>query len=55
VPHAFINQPELVELTTRVNDSFLDRTVLNPKTYPPSVPAVAAVAPSNTGRGSKLR
>lgn len=34
VPHAFINHPELVELTARVNDSFLERTVLNPKTYP---------------------
>ena len=35
VPHAFINHPELVEITARLNDSFLDRTVLNPKTYPP--------------------
>ena len=34
VPHAFINQPELVEITSRLNDSFLERTVLNPKTYP---------------------
>ena len=35
VPHAFINQPELVDITARLNDSFLERTVLNPKTYPP--------------------
>jgi len=35
VPHAFINHPELVELTARLNDSFLERTVLHPKTYPP--------------------
>jgi acetyl esterase/lipase len=35
VPHAFINHPELVEITARLNDSFLERTMLHPKTYPP--------------------
>ena len=34
VPHAFISQPELVDITSRLNDSFLERNVLNPKTYP---------------------
>lgn len=35
VPHAFIAHPELVELTARINDSFLERNVFNPKKYPP--------------------
>lgn len=35
VPHAFINHPELVELTARLNDSFLERNVFSPKVYPP--------------------
>jgi dipeptidyl aminopeptidase/acylaminoacyl peptidase len=34
VPHAFINQPELVEITARLNDSFLERTVLNREDVP---------------------
>lgn len=35
VPHAFLNHSELVELTAQLSDSFLERTVLHPKTYPP--------------------
>lgn len=34
VPHEFVQHPEFAEATARLNDFFLDRYVLNPRTYP---------------------
>jgi pectinesterase len=35
VPHAFVSTPELAEATAQMADFFLDRQVINPRTYPP--------------------
>ncbi|MBI4885906.1 MAG: alpha/beta hydrolase [Acidobacteria bacterium] len=35
VPHEFVQHPEFAEATARLNDFFLERHVLNPRTYPP--------------------
>ena len=34
VPHGFIGIPEFAESTARLNDFFLERHVINPRTYP---------------------
>ena len=38
VPHEFDNHPEFAEACAPLTDFFLDREVLNPRTYPPFVP-----------------
>lgn len=35
VPHEFMGIPEFAESVARLNDFFLERHVINPKTYPP--------------------
>jgi acetyl esterase/lipase len=35
VPHEFVGIPEFAESTARLNDFFLERHVINPRTYPP--------------------
>src|SRR5436190_10579234 len=35
VPHAFDNNPEFAVLSAQLSDFFIDRHVLNPRTYPP--------------------
>jgi acetyl esterase/lipase len=35
VPHEFVAHPEFAEAVARLNDFFLERHVINPKTYPP--------------------
>jgi acetyl esterase/lipase len=35
VPHAFDSHPEFAVATARLADLFIDRHVLNPRTYPP--------------------
>ena len=35
VPHEFVMYPEFAEATARLNDTFLERYILNPRTYPP--------------------
>jgi acetyl esterase/lipase len=47
VPHEFDMHPEFAEACARLTDFFLDRNVLNPRTYPPFGPGRGA-AP---GRG----
>jgi len=34
VPHEFVAHPEFAEAVARLNDFFLERHVINPKTYP---------------------
>jgi len=34
-PHVFVTCPELSQATVRLVDLFLDRRVINPRTYPP--------------------
>jgi len=44
VPHVFDSNPEFATLAARLADFFIDRHVLNPRTYPP-------FAPGGDGRG----
>jgi len=38
VPHAFDNNPEFAVLSAQLADFFIDRHILNPRTYPPFQP-----------------
>jgi acetyl esterase/lipase len=42
VPHAFDSHPEFAVATAQLADLFIDRHVLNPRTYPPFQPGGAA-------------
>jgi acetyl esterase/lipase len=49
VPHAFDNNPEFAILSAQLADFFIDRNVLNPRTYPPFQPG------GDGGRGGRGR
>ena len=53
VPHAFDSNPEFAVLCAQLADFFIDRHVLNPRTYPPFQPGGdGGRGAGRTGRGA---
>ena len=50
VPHAFDSNPEFAVLSAQLADLFMDRHVVNPRTYPPFQPGGDG---GRTGRGAR--
>lgn len=50
VPHEFDGHPEFAEACANLTDFFLDREVLNPRTYPPFRPGSGAVTRPDGGQ-----
>ena len=52
VPHAFDSNPEFAVLSAQLADFFIDRQVLNPRTYPPFQPGGDGGRGRRAGRGA---
>jgi acetyl esterase/lipase len=50
VPHAFDSNPEFAVLSAQLADFFIDRHILNPRTYPPFGAGGGGARGQRTGR-----
>ena len=55
VPHEFVGIPEFAESTARLNDFFLERHVINPRTYPAFGAGRGGGGRGEAGRGGEGR
>jgi hypothetical protein len=53
VPHEFVGIPEFADATAQLADFFLERHVINPKTYPPFGAGRGGGRGGETGRGGR--
>ncbi len=53
VPHVFDSNPEFAVLAAQLADFFIDRHVLNPRTYPPFQPGGGGGRGGGAGRGAR--
>jgi dipeptidyl aminopeptidase/acylaminoacyl peptidase len=53
VPHVFDSNPEFATLAAQLADFFIDRHVLNPRTYPPFTPGGGGGRGGRTGGATR--
>jgi hypothetical protein len=55
VPHEFVGIPEFAESTSQTADFFIERHVINPRTYPPFGAGRRGGGPGNGAEGGRGR